>query len=112
MMADLDIDLDLLDSLQGDLRVVRREFDNAERFSEAVADMVGHDALAGTVRDFASKWNLRREELLEELDHVAGAATAIHDTMVELDMELSSVLANYREGGVGGGGGGGGGGGR
>jgi hypothetical protein len=93
-VADLSIDLERLEALQADMRVVRKEFDEAEEFSQTVADLVGHDRLAGVVRDFASKWNLRRAELLEELDYLAEAAKTIRDTMIELDKELSSVLTH------------------
>ena len=110
-VADLDIDLDDLEALVSALGVVRGEFDGAEQFATEVADLVGHDELAGVVRDFATQWNLRRAELLDELDYLAEATTAIRDTMVELDQELSQVMANYRPGGASGGGGGGGGGG-
>ena len=76
-MADLDIDLDDLESLVSTLGVVRTEFDSAEQFATTVADLVGHDGLAGVVRDFATQWNLRRSELLEELDYLAAATTSI-----------------------------------
>lgn len=113
MVADLDIDLDDLEALVGVLAVVRREFDGAEQFATTVADLVGHDGLAGVVRDFATQWNLRRSELLEELDYLAEATTSIRDTMIELDLELGEVMENYRPDlHAGGGGGGGGGGGR
>lgn len=112
-MADLQIDLDQLETLMANMKVVRSDFEGAEQFSQTVADLVGHDGLAGVVRDFASQWNMRRAELLEELDFIAQATKSIHDTMVELDQELGTVIANYRpDHGAGGGGGGGGGGGR
>ncbi|MEP6481214.1 MAG: hypothetical protein ABJA94_04315 [Rhodoglobus sp.] len=112
-MADISIDLERLEALQRTMHTVRREFDEAEEFSQAVAGLVGHDQLANTVRDFATQWNLRRHELLEELDYIAQATKSIHDTMVELDQELSTVVSNYRPNhSSGGGGGGGGGGGR
>ena len=106
-MADISIDLKKLEALQATMRVVRHEFDDAEQFSTTVADLVGHEELAQTVRDFATQWNLRRGELLEELDYIAEATRSIHDTMVELDQELSTVLDSYRPGAASGGGGGG-----
>jgi len=110
-MPDLEIDFELLDALIGDIAAVRAEFEAAERFAEQTADLTGHDRLAGVVRDFATKWNLRREGLLTELQTIADAAESIRDTMRELDLELADaatkVLPDHVAGGGAGGGGGG-----
>lgn len=111
-MSDVDVDLDRLKVLMSQLRIVRREFDGAEGFAKRVAELVGHSGLAGVVDDFATQWSVRRGELLEELDYLAETSQAIHDTMIELDQDLSAVIASYRSGHAGDGGGGGGGGGR
>lgn len=91
-MADLRIDGDRLHTLLDELNRVSREFSNAERFSDDVAGMVGHDDLAGTVHDFAGKWNIRREKLQTEIDDVADAVDTILQTFSEADLELAGTM--------------------
>lgn len=110
-MADLRIDSEALTRLVAEVGVVRAEFDAADTIALGVADLVGHDQLSDTVRDFASQWNLRRDEIASQLKHVADAAEAIRDTMIELDKDFAHVIESYRPGASGDGGGGGGGGG-
>ena len=96
-IPDLQIDLGHLEALITNTLIVRGDFEDAEQFSHTVADLV------------ASQWNVRRGEVLEELDFITEATKSIHDTMVELDQELSTVFSNYRGNRISGGGGGGGG---
>jgi hypothetical protein len=110
-LADLEIDYGRLDALIANLSTVRSEFESAERFAEQTAELTGHDGLASVVRDFAAKWNVRREELLGELLTISDASEAIRDTMRELDLELADAAAQTLPDHVAGGGGGGGGGG-
>lgn len=84
-IPDLQIDLQHLEALRTNTLIVRGDFEDAEQFSHTVAD------------------------LLEELDFITQATKSIHDTMVELDHELSTVISNYRPNRIPGGGGGGGG---
>lgn len=113
-MTDLSIDYTRLDALISNLSLVQGEFSSAEQFASQTADLTGHDRLADVVRDFATKWSLRREELLEELQTIADAAESIRDTMRELDLELADAaeqvapMLGHVSGGGGGGGGGGG----
>ncbi|MBH0008871.1 hypothetical protein [Salinibacterium sp. SWN1162] len=95
-MADLEIDFAKLTELQSTMATVQTEFGLAEAFSEAVADLCGHDGLAGTVKDFGSQWNLRRAELITELSQIADAVRSVHDTMKELDQSLAETVESYR----------------
>ena len=76
-MTDLSIDYTRLDALISNLSLVQGEFSSAEQFATQTADLTGHDRLADVVRDFATKWSLRREELLEELQTIADAAEQV-----------------------------------
>jgi hypothetical protein len=86
---DVSIDFAALAGARDELRRVIDEFDGTEEFSSAVADTVGHDGLAGTVRDFASSWNVRRRDLIEQLTMVRDYIAAVHDTFLELDERLA-----------------------
>lgn len=46
-MADLTLDLKLLEQLKDDLNAVVKEFTNADGFSDDVADATGQDQLHG-----------------------------------------------------------------
>ena len=66
-MADLVLKLDELVQLRDDLDAVVREFQNADDFSDSVAEATGHDDLHGHVRDFAHKWNEKRSDMTENV---------------------------------------------
>lgn len=94
-MPDLRIDLDGLLALEQELRMVHAHFGNAEEFSDAVADLVGHPQLHDVVHDFAGKWNIRREELMQEIQRVADTAEAIRETFQELDREMADHIGEF-----------------
>ena len=75
-----------------DLRAVARELEGADVRSDAIADAVGHPALATRVRDFAHGWDGRRAEMLEEVARLAEACTGIGDTFERLDTEFAAAL--------------------
>jgi hypothetical protein len=89
-MPDIDIDLDLLERIVGDLGVVSRRFSDAQAMSNELATYTGHPGLESTVRDFASKWNIHREQIIKKLTFVLDSTTAIHDTFVELEKRLAT----------------------
>ncbi|MCU1513180.1 MAG: hypothetical protein JWO10_270, partial [Microbacteriaceae bacterium] len=88
-MTDIKIDLALLNDLESKLTTITGQFRNAEEISHTIAGLVGHGGLEGTVRDFASKWNIHREKITDKLTFVLDATTAVHDTFVELDRRLT-----------------------
>lgn len=92
-MPDIRLDLDRLDSVHTTLERIVTEFDAAERFNAAVADATGHAVLGAAVGTFANWWNVRRDQLTEELRFISDAAQAIHDTFVELDQHMSEQVA-------------------
>jgi len=101
-MADLNIELSELTVLSGNLTTVRTQLEGAEKFSETVASYAGDDQLSQVIRDFASKWNVRRGFLLDDLEQIAAAAEAIRDTFEELDNEIAAGLAGNTGSGGGG----------
>ncbi|WGX98374.1 hypothetical protein [Nocardioides sp. L-11A] len=91
-MADLQIDSRLQD-LYTDLRVVSCNFKDADYSSRVAADAVGHDLLAGKVRDFATKWDDRRPKIIAALDTLWQSAQAIDENFRGLDDKMASQMA-------------------
>ncbi len=91
-MSDVKINLDELESLSNRLKQVSGDLSNAEAFSSGVAGVVGDERLASVLRDFADKWNVRRQDLIEQVEITAAAAQAIHDTFEELDREIANSI--------------------
>lgn len=100
-MSDIRIDLDHLESLSTGLTKVSSDLDNVEAFSKSVAGVVGDERLASVIRDFADKWNIRRNDLIEQIGVTAAAAQAIHDTFEELDREIAAGITGAATGTVG-----------
>ena len=86
-MADLVLKLDELVQLRDDLDAVVREFQNADDFSDQVAEATGHDSLHDHVRDFAHKWNEKRKEMTENVKNVQQVIAAVADNFVKVDGE-------------------------
>jgi hypothetical protein len=89
-MPDIDIDLDLLERVVGELAVISRRFTDAQAMSDELAGYTGHPGLESTVRDFAGKWNIHREQIVKKLTFVLDSTTAIHDTFTELEKRLAT----------------------
>ncbi|MHA7985451.1 hypothetical protein ACX9R5_06550 [Rathayibacter sp. CAU 1779] len=89
---DLKIDLQRLEQLHEDLAAVVKEFQDADDFSDAVAEATGHDSLAGHVRDFAHKWNEKRKSMTTNVDNVDKAVGAITDGFTQVDDGLAKAL--------------------
>ncbi|HEX5858847.1 MAG TPA: hypothetical protein VFY91_12135 [Microbacterium sp.] len=94
----LEIDVRELDSARYDIARVTRNFASADRISEDVAGLTGHDALAGRVRDFADNWDIKRGQLQEGLQFVQDALQAIVQTFEDLDLELAGSIPGEAEG--------------
>jgi hypothetical protein len=95
---DVNIDFDKLYRARDDLRKSVEIFEDAEEFSDDVADTVGHDGLSGTVQDFADSWNDRRRDLIEQLTMVHDFIDAVYESFTELDERMGKgvdpALAN------------------
>ncbi|HEY8914130.1 hypothetical protein [Lacisediminihabitans sp.] len=91
-MADLLLDLGLLQQLADDLAAISREFTNADKFSKDVADATGHDDLRHHVEDFADKWNDKREKMVEEVDALQSMVKAVSDGFTKVDDGFAKAL--------------------
>jgi uncharacterized phage infection (PIP) family protein YhgE len=91
-VADLKLDLELLDKLSSDLAAVVAEFKNADDFSDDVAEATGQDDLAGKVRDFASKWNDKRGKMTTEVENLQKQISGISKGFTSVDDGLAKAL--------------------
>lgn len=91
-MADLRMDLDAVRELGSSLTTVANEFENANANSDRIAGAVGHEGLAGVVRDFAHKWDDTREKMTENLRKLADASTQVAQAFTDVDKQLGQSL--------------------
>jgi len=91
-VADLKVDLDAVTELGSSLSVVADEFENANAKSDRIAGAVGHEELAGAVRDFAHKWDDTRGKMTENLRMLADAATAVAQAFTDIDSDLADGI--------------------
>ncbi|MFD2794733.1 hypothetical protein ACFS27_14335 [Promicromonospora vindobonensis] len=91
-MADLKVDLDAVRELGSSLTTVANEFENANANSDRIAGAVGHEGLAGVVRDFAHKWDDTREKMTENLKMLAESSTQVADAFTQVDGDLTKGL--------------------
>lgn len=88
-MADLVIDLGELRQRVTSVRMVAQRLSAVGSDASGIAGVVGHDRLASKVRDFGSKWSVRRQKLVEQLNAIANVLEAIAQTYEDLDRDLA-----------------------
>ncbi|WP_166845571.1 hypothetical protein [Isoptericola sp. BMS4] len=91
-MADLVVDTDLVEETASNLDIVAREFDDADRYAQTVADAVGDDTLAGAITAFAHDWSERRSTLQESIANLAELTAAVASEFRSLDRDLAASL--------------------
>jgi hypothetical protein len=91
-VTDLRVDLTSLRAVSTDLTGIGREFADANVHSDRIADAAGHSGLADAIRSFAHSWDDTRGDMLESIQGLAEAATAVADIFSETDAELARAL--------------------
>jgi hypothetical protein len=91
-MSDLNIRGDALHSHARRVRVIASDVSNAHGQADDAAATVGHDGLAGTVRDFGSQWDIHRQRLIDEVTTLADIFDAINATMADLEGDMASQM--------------------
>ena len=91
-MADLVVDTDLVEETAGNLDVVAREFDDADRYAQTVADAVGDETLAEAINAFADDWKDRRSKMQESIANLAELTGAVASEFRGLDRDLAASL--------------------
>ncbi len=88
-MPDLTIDYTALRALATRTDDLAEQLARAERISDDTASLVGHDGLAGRVRDFGHSWDVLRNDLAEGLGGLSDAIVAIVETFADIDQVLT-----------------------
>jgi len=88
----LKVDTDSVRSVSNDLIRITSELTDAQAHSDDVADAVGHDGLAGALRNFAGSWDDRRRKLIEQIAQLRDSATSIADAFDDTDSALARAL--------------------
>lgn len=88
------VDLLLLDAIAIDVGRIHSEFSGATARAERLGDAVGHAGLAQKVESFASSWDMRRGELVEQLDTVKKHLGTVVEGFRTTDTELAKALTD------------------
>ena len=81
------------------LKVILDEIRNAETNADTAAEATGHDDLARHVRDFANRWKIKRDEMVESLEGLQAAVETIVETFTDVDKQLGCSLSGEGDGG-------------
>lgn len=91
-MADLVVDYNLLESTAGSLSLLIEEFTNASKIVKSYQSAIGDPDLVGALNDFASDWQVHREDLLSSMKSVYQMATQSHKAYVDADDKLAQDI--------------------
>lgn len=91
-MPDLKLDTTELRNRSKSLRATAALLDEARIDALDIASVVGHDKLAGKVREFGNNWDTTRGRFREHLEALAKTFDAIADTFEDLDGKLAEAL--------------------
>jgi hypothetical protein len=91
-VADLLVNLDLLEQTAGELSVLIEEFGNASAIVSSSSDAVGDPDLVAALEEFAGDWRVHREQLLSSMDAVHQMADKSHRAYIETDDKLAQQL--------------------
>jgi len=91
-MPDLQVDISELRSRSKSLRATAALLDDAKIDALDIASVVGHDKLAGKVREFGNNWDTTRGRFREHLEALAKTFDAIAETFEDLDRDLETAL--------------------
>lgn len=92
MSGRLNYDGAVMSALWADLVAVKAALSSATDDASALADAVGHAALAARVRSFSTTWDDLRADLVESIGGLAEAARQIDDAFGATDADLQAAL--------------------
>jgi len=91
-MADLVVNLSLLDSTAGALSMLIEEFQNASQIVKGSQSQIGDQTLINALDDFAGDWEVHRQDLLSSMEAVYQMATKSHKAYIDTDDKLAREL--------------------
>ncbi|MCR2813181.1 hypothetical protein NQ166_11740 [Microbacterium sp. zg.Y1090] len=92
MASTLRIDTETVTDLARNLRRIHGILDRVDRDSDALADALGHDRLAGAVQQFGDGWDRRRAELMDDVDVLRQKAKTVADAFRDVDEQLGDAV--------------------
>jgi len=87
-------------ALARNLNAIHDEFENAGSTAAGAAELTGDEGLSQAVTNFADRWRINRESMLENLVNLQQMVEAIVDTFTDVDCSLDDALAGACEPGV------------
>ena len=87
----LRVDLGQLEDAGRSLDTLGDEFQRAGNLVDDARTAVGHDRLATRLASFADGWKVRREDLLEDMSHLAEMTQEAVRTYREVDAQLAAA---------------------
>jgi hypothetical protein len=91
-MADLVVDLSLLEQTADELGVLITEFSGASAIVTNSSGSVGDPSLVAALEEFAGDWRVHREQLLTSMEAVHQMADKSHRSYLETDDKLAAQL--------------------
>jgi hypothetical protein len=91
-MADLAVDLDLLERTAGSLSMLIEEFSNVSKIVSTYQGDVAEPTLTGALQAFADDWTVHRQNLVSSMQSVYKMATESHKAYIATDDELARDL--------------------
>lgn len=97
-MADLVLDMALLETLDARLATVLHSLEHAESIAHSTGAACGHKGLRDKVEDFADDWDDNRESLLDSVREITKMVNAVTTGFRDMDSELRTALMNGMQG--------------
>ena len=95
-MADLVVDLGLLEQTAGSLSMLIEEFSNASKIVSSAQGSVAEPVLVTALDDFANDWSVHRQDLLSSMQTVYKMATESRKAYIATDDKLAQDLRESR----------------
>jgi hypothetical protein len=95
-MADLVVDLGLLEQTAGSLSMLIEEFSNASKIVSSAQGSVAEPVLVTALDDFANDWSVHRQDLLSSMETVYKMATESRKAYIATDDKLAQDLLESR----------------
>jgi hypothetical protein len=95
-MADLVVDLGLLEQTAGSLSMLIEEFSNASKIVSSAQGSVAEPVLVTALEDFANDWSVHRQDLLSSMETVYKMATESRRAYIATDDRLAQDLRESR----------------
>lgn len=88
----MQVEVEAIAKLGEDLVAVATEFEGANANSDSIANAVGHEELAQTVKDFAHGWDDKREKIAKATRALGEAAGQVAATWKDFDKQGADTL--------------------